>query len=112
MNRKRLDKLKREIALARRSPQKAADLERFARRLGRRSVKKRGKEPMWESAEFDDLFVLSIPHHGGRDLAPGTQRSILDQLEDDILAWEEKLNDEDDDEQEDESDSGAGNGTG
>jgi hypothetical protein len=89
--------LKKEIANARRSPQKAADLERLAKSLGRKKVK-RGKEPMWESTEFDELFPLSIPHHGGRDLAPGTQRSILDQLDDDILAHEEKLGDDDGDE--------------
>ncbi|MBV9636642.1 MAG: type II toxin-antitoxin system HicA family toxin [Methylobacteriaceae bacterium] len=55
---------------------------------------KRGKEPMWESAEFDELYVLAIPRHGNRDLAPGTKKSILDQLEDDVLAWEERLGDD------------------
>jgi len=49
---------------------------------------------MWVSSEFPTLFPLSIPHHGGRDLAIGTQRSILDQLEDDVLAWEGKLENE------------------
>jgi len=34
---------------------------------------------------------LSIPHHGGRDLAPGTRNSILNVLEADVLAWEERL---------------------
>lgn len=90
MNRKKLDELKRELAQRRRSPQKAAALEAVARRLGRRPVK-RGKEPMWQSDEFDHLYPLSIPHHGGRDLAIGTKNSILDQLEDDVLAWEERL---------------------
>jgi hypothetical protein len=93
MNRKTLEKLKREIALARRSPQKAADLERLAKRLGRKKVN-RGKEPVWVSDEFDKLFPLAIPHHGGRDLAPGTQSNILNFLEDDILAWEERLGDD------------------
>jgi len=93
MNRKTLDKLKRELASCRRSQQKAADLESLARRLGRKPVK-RGKEPMWESTEFDHLFPISIPHHGGRDLAPGTRKSILNDLEDDILAWEERLDEE------------------
>lgn len=74
----------------RRSPQKAAALESVARRLGRRRVK-RGKEPMWQSIEFESLFPLAIPHHGGKDLAPGTRNSILDQLEDDVLAWEERF---------------------
>ncbi len=50
---------------------------------------------MWESAGFG-LFPLAIPHHGGRDLPVGTKNSILNQLEDDILAWEEELSEEDD----------------
>lgn len=99
MDRKRLDKMRRELAGLRRGRHKAATLERLAKRLGRKKVK-RGSEPMWESVEFDDLFVLSIPHHGGRDLAPGTQRSILDQLEEDVLAWEVRLSDEEDEEDE------------
>lgn len=91
MDRKKLQTLKRELLALRRSPQKARALERFAGKLGRKKVK-RGKEPMWESAEFGELFVLSIPHHGGSgDLPHGTKMSILDQLEDDVLAWEERL---------------------
>jgi hypothetical protein len=93
MNRRKLDKLRRELAALRRSPQRAAALERLARKLGRRLVK-RGKEPMWESVEFDHLFALAIPHHGGRDLAPKTQQSILDNLENDLFAWEERLGDD------------------
>ena len=94
MHRRKLDKLKRELAQLRRSPQKARALQSLAKRLGRKKVK-RGKEPMWESTEFGDLFVLSIPDHGGRDLPPGTKNSILDQLEGDILRWDEKFDDED-----------------
>jgi hypothetical protein len=94
MKRKQLNKLKKDIALARRSQQTAANLERFAKALGRKKVK-RGKEPIWESQELD-VFPLAIPHHGGKDLATGTKNSVLDQLEDDVLAWEQKLDDEDD----------------
>jgi hypothetical protein len=46
---------------------------------------------MWESNEFPTLRPLSIPDHGNKDLAPGTQSSILNQLEDDIFAWDERL---------------------
>jgi hypothetical protein len=112
MNRKNLNKVRRELAQLRRFPQKAATLERLAGRLGRKLVK-RGKEPMWENTEFGELFVLSIPHHGGRDLSPGVQRSILDQLEDDVLAWEERLGDnEDDEEAQNEFGNGEDNGIG
>ena len=92
MNRRKLDKLKRELTQMRRSPQKARDLEGLARKLGRKQVK-RGKEPTWESP-FPELFPLSIPHHGGKGIATGTKSSILDQLEGDVLAWEECLDEE------------------
>lgn len=94
MHSKKLRKIRSRLAAMRLSPQGARALEKLAGQLGRQSVK-RGKEPMWESAEFN-LFPLSIPRHGGRDLPVGTKNSILDQLEDDILAWEEELSEEDD----------------
>ena len=98
MNAKQLDRIKREVAEARRAPRNATALERLAGRLGRRLVK-RGKHPMWESEMFNDLFALSIPHHGGKDLPTGTKNRILDQLGDDILAWEETLPRGEDDEE-------------
>jgi hypothetical protein len=95
MTPRRLDKLKHELASLRRSQAKAADLESLARRLGRKKVK-RGKEPTWESKEFQHLYPLSIPHHGGRDIPRGTLNSILDQLEKDLFAWEMRLDQEED----------------
>ncbi len=87
MDDRKLGKLRGEVEALRRAPQKASALERIAKKLGRELVK-RGKEPMWENKEFDELRSLAIPHHGGKDLPPGTRNSILNQLEDDILAWE------------------------
>lgn len=101
MNQRKLEKLRGVLASMRRSPQKARDLEKVAEQLGRRKVK-RGKEPVWESSQFAELFPLAIPHHGGRDLAPGTRNSILTQLDDDLLAWEELLKERDDGDEEDE----------
>jgi predicted metal-dependent peptidase len=102
MNRKRLAKIKREIAAARRKSCRAADLEGFAKHLGRKLRKgKKTGEPMWINQEFPSLYPLAIPHHGGKDLANATQRSILEQLEDDVLAWDERLEEEDDEEDED-----------
>ena len=49
------------------------------------------------STEFDTLFPLAIPHHGGRDLTIGTKNSILSQLELDIVEWEQRLDEEDGD---------------
>jgi predicted RNA binding protein YcfA (HicA-like mRNA interferase family) len=92
MNRKKLEKIQREVDKFRRSSIKAADVERLARQLGRKRAKhKGGSEPMWENHEFPDLRALSIPHHSNKDFKPGTKNSILDQLEEDILSWEERL---------------------
>jgi hypothetical protein len=94
MTRKKLNKLWQEISRMRRAPQNADALESLATRLGRKKRRgKRGKEPIWLSDAFLNLSPLSIPHHGGRDLAHGTKESILDQLEDDWLAWDIFLDD-------------------
>ena len=90
MDRRKLEKIEQEIEAARGSPQKANRLERIAKRLGRKSVK-RGKEPTWESTDFNHLYPLSIPHHGGKDIPTGTAKSILDQLQEDVDAWREWL---------------------
>ena len=95
MNQRKLAKLRRELEALRRGAHKAREFESLARRLGQERVK-RGKEPMWESKVFDELYVLAIPHHGGRDLSPGVRHSVLAQLEDDIFAWEERLLEDDD----------------
>ena len=90
MTRRKLARLWRDLAALRRGMHKAKKFESLAGRLGREHVK-RGKHPMWESAVFDELDALSIPRHGGRDISPYTKSSILNQLEDDLLAWEERL---------------------
>lgn len=97
MNRRKLNKIKRDLDSLRSTTPKASALKRLASRLGRKLVK-RGKHPMWESEEFDNLFALSIPHHGSKDVLTGTKHSILNQLEDDIIAWEERLDEEENDE--------------
>jgi hypothetical protein len=93
MNRKKLRKLRQEIARMRRAPQKAQPLESLAQALGRK-LANRGKEPVWVSTEFDDLYPVSIPRHGARIVSIGTKNSILDQLEDDVQAWDMSLEDE------------------
>ncbi len=98
MNRKKLGNLIREMKQMRRAPQSARSLESLASRLRRKKYTKRGKEPLWVSDEFPHLPPVAIPHHGGRDLAPGTRDSILDQLEDDVHEWDAKLADGEDSE--------------
>jgi hypothetical protein len=76
MNRKKLERLRRELAeLRARSAVKAKELEQFAKRVGRRKSA-RGKEPTFELA---GRRPLSIPHHPG-DLRIGTKNNILDTL--------------------------------
>lgn len=96
MDERKLEKLRAELERMRRATVKASDVEALARKLGRRQVN-RGKEPVWES-DLDDVYPLSIPHHGGgRDLPNGTKNSILNSLEVDLEAWEQHLAAEDDD---------------
>jgi hypothetical protein len=90
MDRKKLDKLRQELEAMRGVPQKAAAVARLAERLGRRR-EDRGKEPTWVS-DFE-IPNLTIPLHPG-DLKKGTQNNILNQLEDDCLAWEQKFDQE------------------
>lgn len=85
----------------RRAQVKAADMQRLAQALGRKSVN-RGKEPMWENQYFPDLFVLAIPDHGSRDLSTGVKHSNLNQLEEDIRHWEEWLLENEPEEEDDE----------
>ncbi len=96
MNRRNLNKIKRDLDSLRSTTPKASDLERIAKRLGRK-LTPGGKHPMWESEEFGNLYALSIPHHGGKDVLIRTKNSILDQLEDDIIAWEVRLDEEEND---------------
>lgn len=92
MNQKKLDRITLRIVQARRSPQKARDLESIAKQLGRTKVN-RGKEPMWEN-DLPGRPPLAIPHHSSRDIAIGTRNSILDILEEDVLALQEILDQE------------------
>jgi hypothetical protein len=94
MNRKRLSKLRRVLEGLRRQSPKALEIQKVAKQLGRKKVK-RGKEPVWESLEFQSLRPLSIPDHGGRDLSPGVLHSIVNQLEDDLNSWDERLAEQD-----------------
>lgn len=90
MNLKKLGKLQRELEGYRRPAVKASKLEGLAKSLGRRLEGKTGKEPNWVS-HFSHLRAISIPHHGGADLATGTKHIILDALEEDCVEWEALL---------------------
>jgi hypothetical protein len=88
MDAKKLARIRDDMAAARRKPQTQSDLAELATRLGRRRrTGRKGKHPTWIT-DLEGLFPLSIPDGKGRDLPPGTRNSVLNQLEDDVAAWE------------------------
>jgi hypothetical protein len=88
MDRKSLDALWAEIATARRSPQKAGDLEELAKLAGR-TKRSGGNHSMWVSA-FPQHRAFPIERHGGNpDLSPHVRKVVLNHLEADAAAWEE-----------------------
>jgi hypothetical protein len=108
MKRRTLAKLKREHAQLRRPrrPLSPRTLESLAQRLGRMK-EGGGNHPLWISVRFQHLRAVPIPHHGV-DIKAGTAGAILDQLEEDIFAWDQALGDEaEDDGNEDGGDDGS-----
>lgn len=89
MNRQKLDKIRKQVEeLRKKGGIKSSELESLARALGRvRSM--RGKHPIWVNKTFPELRPLSIPRHGSKDLNRITANIILDQLELDIVKYEE-----------------------
>ena len=73
---------------------KAADIQGLAARLGREKGELRQGADLGER-RVSELRPLSIPDHGGgRDLSPRVRKSVLNELENDIDAWDQKLTEE------------------
>ena len=90
MDRKSLDKLRRLLKAARRSPQTADDLEALAKMCGRR-LRSGGKHPVWVTDHFPHR-PLPIERHGGNRAIPRHAcKVILNGLEADAVAWEQLL---------------------
>ena len=83
-----LRKLRREVGRLRAGTPNVGQLQRLARRLGRK-LSPRGKEPTWVNAQLPGTRPLSIPDHGS--IPRPTAQSILSDLESDLFAWEEIL---------------------
>ncbi len=83
MQKDNLKNLKKELEELRKSPHGISPktLIRLAKKLGRSRFTRRGKEPTYINGISDR--PLSIPGHG-KDLKPGTARSIIDILLSDI----------------------------
>ncbi len=86
----RLHRLQAEIRALRQMPSNSARLEMLACRLGRK-VHDAGARPIWTSSRFSHLPPLAIASSGERNLPGGARHRILDQLEEDVLAWSEML---------------------
>lgn len=87
MDRRRLKKLERQLLSIQASPfgVRAAELVSLAKKLGRQKMN-RGKEPTYERGQIVQgvpVFPLTIPGHPG-DLAPGTVKSIVNTLLNDV----------------------------
>jgi hypothetical protein len=90
MDRKKLDNLWAAIKAARRSPQKASDLEALAK-MAERTQHSGGNHPMWASA-FRQHRAFPIERHGGNpDLSPHVRKVVLNHWEADAAAWEELI---------------------
>ena len=91
MERKKLNRLQRDLRAARRAPQTEADLADLARRCGR-EVRSGSNHPMWISPMFPTHRPFPISRHGGNPIvAPHVRKVILSALEADLMAWEDKL---------------------
>lgn len=89
MNRAKLDKLRSWAEeLRQKGGINSSELESLAKAIGR-VLSDRGKHPTWINEKFPELYPLSIPRHGSKDLNKFTKNSILDQLESDLEKLEE-----------------------
>lgn len=100
MDKRKLGKLEKQLRQLRGRVGniKPRELEKFARALGREADNTKGKEPTYKSTAFNDVRPVSIPHHGSKNLKPGTANNILDFLEGDIAKFREQLDDDERDE--------------
>src|SRR5215470_7626978 len=90
MTEAKLEKIRQMILACRRKINKHRDLEQIVLALERRRVK-RGKEPTYESIAFPNVNAITIPDHAGRTVKKGTAATILNQCQEDVYRFEEKL---------------------
>jgi hypothetical protein len=67
------------------------DVANVAERLGRKLRRRYGSEPTYENELFPNLRTLTIPNKS--PLKKGTKGKILNVLEGDIAAWQQRLDD-------------------
>jgi hypothetical protein len=94
MNKKKIRKLRKRLETLRIRPGniKARELIKLAQQLGRVPIA-RGKHPTYVSEPFPRSNPISIPNHPGA-MKSVIAKNILDQLEQDVFAFEAKLEEE------------------
>jgi hypothetical protein len=92
MTGKMLERLRaRVVDLRRAKDVKSREVVRLAKAVGRK-LDNRGKEPTYVHSELTNRRPLSIPNHP--TLAIGTKNNILDDLDGDLDAHEERIDKE------------------
>jgi len=91
MDKKKLKKIKKTLNDLRSKPNniRSKELIKLAKSLGRRLFK-RGHEPTYVSNLLPRSYPISIPNHPGA-MPRFTAENILDQLEQDIFALENSI---------------------
>jgi hypothetical protein len=89
MTQKKLDGLRGEVVELRRvKAVKSREMVRLAKRIGRK-LADRGKEPTYIHTELPNRRPISIPGHP--TLSIGVKNNILDDLDGDLDAYEERI---------------------
>jgi predicted nucleic acid-binding OB-fold protein len=93
MTREKLRKIQRQIDALRRTAVTHSDVASVANQLGRKRLKgaMARKEPTFISTVFASARPISIPDHGSRNLSPIVKKNVLNDLEEDILRFQEML---------------------
>lgn len=94
MTEEKLRKIHRDLNALRRKAVTHREVASLAAKLGRKRLKggmARGKEPTFVSKEFPQARPISIPDHSNRNLSPTVQKNVLNDLEEDVFRFQEKL---------------------
>jgi len=84
-----VEKLRQQVdRLRRQGDVKRRELESLAEKIGRKLDRSKS-EPIYKSARFPEHKIISIPNH--RKIKRFIKEQVLNDLEDDLDAWEELL---------------------
>jgi hypothetical protein len=90
MDRKKLDRLWRDLSAAWNSPQTSGELQSLAKKAERRERTGGKHSSMWVTDYFPHR-PFPIPTHGNKSVSIGVRNVVLNALEADAAAWEDIL---------------------